>query len=90
MREVHASKSGVLALNSRRIFSKFGGEVVAYEEKVGGEGQVPGSPVAGVDGVIGLTDLLITSRRKRTREHVGLISKNSVNFSRNCVIVTYW
>ena len=49
MREVHASKSGVLALNSRRIFSKFGGEVVAYEEKVGGEGQVPGSPVAGVD-----------------------------------------
>ena len=84
MREVHASKSGVLALNLRRIFSKFGGEVVAYEEKVGGEGQVPGSPVAGVDGVIGLTDLLITSRRKRTREHVGLISKKSVNLSRNC------
>ena len=83
MREDHASKSGVLALNSRRIFSKFGGEVVAYEEKVGGEGQVPGSPVAGVDGVIGLTDLLITSRRKRTREPVGLISKNSVNVSRN-------
>ena len=81
MREVQASKRGVFALNSRRIFSKFGGEVVAYEEKVGGEGQVPGSPVAGVDGVIGLTDLLITSRRKRTREHVGLISKNSVNFS---------
>ena len=54
------------------------------EERVGGEGQVPGSPVAGVDGVIGLSVLLVTSRRKRTREHVGLISKKSVNLSRNC------
>ena len=52
--------------------------MVAYEEKVGGEGQVPGSPVAGVDGVIGLTDLLITSRRKRTREHVVLFFKKFV------------
>ena len=57
--------------------------MVAYEEKVVGEGQVPGSPVAGVDGVIGLNDLLITSRRKRTREHVGLISQKSVNLSGN-------
>ena len=60
-------------------------------ERVGGEGRGPGAPVAGVGGVIGLTDLLLTSRRKRTREHVGLISKTSVNLSRNCggVQITY-
>ena len=54
MREDQTSKRGVFALNSRRIFSRFGEDGVAGEERAGGEGEVPGSPVVGVVGVIGL------------------------------------
>ena len=53
MREVHASKRGVFALNSKRIFSIFGEEVPWNGEGVGVERGSPGSPVAGVIVVIG-------------------------------------
>ena len=55
MREDQASKRGTFALNSRRIFSRFGGGGGGGEVGAGKEGEAPGVPEAGVGGVIGLT-----------------------------------